>query len=93
LTQLDLGAIDSEKMLKIISDREHTFWYDNFKNIYQALLSASLLIDFVKQTSFEIKSFDEGVKAYATHWYKADRYYREYSYYADKAEHLKCSKH
>lgn len=92
LTQLGQSAIDSEKMLKIISDREHTFWYDNFKHIYQALLSASLLIDFVKQTTFEIKSFDEGVKAYATHWYKADRYYREYSYYADKAEHLEVLK-
>jgi len=92
LSELDQSAIDSQSMLNIISIREHTFWYENFKNIYQALLSASLLIDFVKQTSFEIKSFDEGVKAYATHWYKADTYYREYAYYADKAEHLELLK-
>lgn len=40
----------SDEMSKIISIKEHTFWFENYKNIYKALLSASLLFDFVKNT-------------------------------------------
>lgn len=92
LGKLNDGSIHSDEMAKIITIREHTFWFQNYKNIYQALLSASLLFDFVKQAPLSMNSFDEGIKEYSSHWYKADRYYRDYSVHSSKAEHIELLK-
>lgn len=92
LSRLNDGSITSAEMSKIITTREHTFWFKSYQNIYQALRSASLLFDFVKQANFIMKSFDEGIESYSSHWYKADKYYRDYSYYSSRAEHLELLK-
>lgn len=92
LTKLQNDSINSDEMSKIISIKEHTFWFENYKNIYKALLSASLLFDFVKNTKLTINSFENGIKEYSNHWYKADMYYRDYSIYSSKAEHLELLK-
>lgn len=92
LTRLNEQSISSKEMEKSITIRKHTFWFKNYQNIYQALLSASELFDFVKETRLSISSFDDGIKEYALHWYKADRYYRDYSLASSKAEHLELLK-
>jgi len=92
LSKLDHDSIDSIEMAKIINTREHTFWFENYKNIYKALLNASLLLDFVKETKLTMKSFQDGVQEYSKYWYKADMYYRDYSVYSSKAEHLELLK-
>lgn len=92
LNKLNEESINSDEMAKIVSLREHTFWFDSYRNIYQSLLSASLLFDFVKKTSLKMNSFEEGIKTYSTHWYKADKYYRDYSVHSSKAEHLELLK-
>ena len=92
LSKLDNNSINSDEMVDIITTREHTFWFENYKNIYKALLSASKIIDFVKNIKLKIDSFEDGIKEYASHWYKADRYYRDYSIYSSKAEYLELLK-
>jgi hypothetical protein len=92
LSRLNEGSINAEEMATIIHTREHTFWFDAYKNIYRAILSASLLFDFVKQNSFTMQRFDEGIKEYQDHWYKADSYYRDYSLHSSRAEHLELLK-
>jgi len=92
LSKLDNDNINSVEMAKTINTREHTFWFENYKNIYKALLSASLLFDFVKETTLTMKSFEEGIEEYSSHWYKADKYYRDYSMHSSKAEHLELLK-
>ena len=92
LSKLDNNSINSDEMVDIITTREHTFWFENYKNIYKALLSASKIIDFVKNIKLRIDSFEDGIKEYASHWYKADRYYRDYSIYSSKAEYLELLK-
>ncbi|WP_434581468.1 BREX-1 system phosphatase PglZ type A [Sulfurimonas sp. NW15] len=92
LRKLDNDSINSVEMTKIITMREHTFWFESYKNIYKALLSASLLFDFVKDTKLTMKNFEDGLQEYAKHWYKADSYYRDYSVYSGKAEHLELLK-
>jgi uncharacterized protein (TIGR02687 family) len=92
LEKLHSDAIHADETADIIALREHTFWYEGYKNIYRALGSASLLFDFVKETAFEMESFEEGIASYSAHWYKGDRYYRDYSLYASKAEHLELLK-
>ena len=92
LSKLSNDSINSIEMAKIINIREHTFWFENYKNIYKALLSASLLFDFIKDTKLTMKSFEDGINEYSTHWYKADKYYRDYSMHSSKAEHLELLK-
>ncbi|QFR43758.1 BREX-1 system phosphatase PglZ type A [Sulfurimonas xiamenensis] len=92
LTKLNSDNISSKEMSKSIAIREHTFWYENYQNIYQAILSASELFDFVKETRLSMSSFNDGIKEYTLHWHKADRYYREYSLASSKAEHLELLK-
>jgi len=92
LSKLGNDSINSIEMAKIINIREHTFWFENYKNIYKALLSASLLFDFVKNTKLTMKSFEDGITEYSSHWYKADMYYRDYSMHSSKAEHLELLK-
>ncbi len=92
LSKLNDGSMNSEEMAKVINIREHTFWFESYRNIYYALLSGSRLFDFVKQTSLSMNSFEEGIQEYSSHWYKADSYYRDYSTYSSKAEHLELLK-
>jgi len=92
LSKLDNDSINAVEMAKIINTREHTFWFENYKNIYKALLSASLLFDFIKETKLTMNSFEEGIEEYSKHWYKADKYYRDYSIHSSKAEHLELLK-
>jgi len=92
LTHLSNDSLSAEEIQNIIETREHTFWYDKYKNIYNALCSAALLFDFVKQNDFVMQSFEEGVQTYKSHWYKVDKYYRDYSLFASKAEHIEVLK-
>lgn len=87
-----LNGGTNEDIIDIIQNRKNRFWYDQYKNIYQAILSASKLIDFVKKSEYEIKDFSDGIEKYSKFWFKADMYYRNYCIYASKAEKLEVLK-
>lgn len=83
----------STKEIKdVIDTRKHTFWYEQYQNIYSAIRSAVKLIEFVNTTEYQIKDFNDGISNYVTSWYKADMYYREYSSYSSRAEKLELLK-
>ncbi len=83
---------DAQEIVNIIESRKNTFWYGRYHNIYQAILHAAKLMDFVEKSEFEIKDFDDGIEQYTASWYKADLHYREYSYYAFRAEKIELLK-
>lgn len=86
----DTMHLDSVKT--IIQDRKNTFWYGNYQNIYQAILCAAHLIDFIKMHTYKIKDFEDGISKYVAIWHQADMHYRAYLFYASKAEHLELLK-
>jgi len=92
LQRLYSERIDAKTMQEAIEKREHTFWFDAYANIYKAMLSASLLFDFIKQCDFTLDSFDEGIATYTSHWHKTDRYYRNYTLHSSRAEHIELLK-
>lgn len=92
LQRLHEESINAEEMERIIDTREHSFWFDHYANIYKALLRASLLFDFVRDTKLQMQSFHEGIERYSTHWHKADRYYRDYTLHAARAERIELLK-
>jgi len=77
---------------EIIQDRKNTFWYEHYHNIYQAILYAAHLIDFIKTHTYKIKDFEDGINKYVSIWHQADMHYRAYSFYSGKAEYLELLK-
>jgi len=92
LDKLNNNTLILDDAKGIIQNRRNGFWFDNYQNIYNALLSAMKLIDFIQKETFEIEDFNDGIDKYSKHWYKADNYYREYCLYSSKAEHLELLK-
>lgn len=92
LRRLHEESISAAEMEDVIEAREHTFWFDAYTNIYKALLSASLLFDFVKNADLRMQSFEVGFESYKSHWHKADRYYRDYTFFSSRAEYLELLK-
>jgi uncharacterized protein (TIGR02687 family) len=79
---------DAEETERLIRQREHSFWYEAYANLYRAILFAGKLFAFLRESHLEIESFEDGLERYASHWYLADHYYRKYTYHAARAEHL-----
>ncbi len=83
---------NKEKILDICTYREHTFWYSEYANIYKAFRSAIELISLVKENHFVCEDFDDGLKEYATSYYKVDYHYRKYINHSNKSEHSQILK-
>ena len=84
--------IESKSIDELIALREHTFWFRSYQNIYYALLNASKLFDFIRAFKPTMNSFEEGIEAYVEEWHRADKYYRDYIYHSDRAEHIELLK-
>jgi uncharacterized protein (TIGR02687 family) len=81
------NSTSKEKIIEICTNREHTFWYGDYENIYKAFLSALQLIDSIKTSNLLINSFDDGFEKYANELSKIDYYYRKYINHSNKSEH------
>ena len=86
------GNHTKDEITDICDIREHTFWYDKYLNIYKAFVSAVKMIDLIKNSNFEINSFDKGITDYANNFSKIDYYYRKYINHSNKAEHSQILK-
>lgn len=84
--------ISANEIEDIVKSREHTFWFEDYKNLYNSMLYAAKLIDAVKNGSFLVDSFDGGVDGYAKVWHKVDMWYRKAVFYFRKAEFLNLIK-
>jgi uncharacterized protein (TIGR02687 family) len=80
--------INADEVSNTVEAREHTFWYDGYKNIYKSLLYSSLLIQNIKSENFKSDSFEDAINRYTHQWQKIDFFYRKYIYHSNKTEHL-----
>lgn len=80
-------STSKEKIIDICTNREHTFWYASYENIYKAFLFAIKLETSVKSSNFLINSFDDGLEKYVNEFSKVDYYYRKYIKHSNKSEH------
>ena len=83
---------DIEKARDICKMREGSFWQSEYKNIYNAFLSAIELIKIINKSTFMFDSFDDGVEQYSKDLYKIDSFYRKYIYYSNSSEHIEILK-
>ena len=84
--EIKKGNLSSEQIQKIIKKREHTFWYEHYKDYYDALKYGTELTE--KITFYQERKKDEnesyilpstlelGVEQYASTLYRIDQLYR-----------------
>ena len=70
-----------------IEKRKLKFFYEQFKNIYEALSYGSSLLDEIRKSNLTIASPAEGFEKYVRQLYQVDLLYRKYIYYSEKTEH------
>jgi len=92
LEMLLAQEIDKEKIVKIFKAREHSFWFSKYSNIYWAIVSATNLIDVIKNSNIRIDGFKEGFEKYVNEYYKIDTIYRKYIVFANSSEHINLLK-
>lgn len=85
-------SFDAQKILEIITLREHKFWHEGYKNIYLAFEAATKLMRLVDELMIEVKSFDDGFESYSDEWFEVDYYYRKYIYHSSASEHANILK-
>lgn len=73
------GSVDRQRLERDIKKRESTYWFDDYKAFYRALMIGFNLLEFIDDNEpLDIPDFDEGVKQYTSEWYKVDQYYRNF---------------
>ena len=92
ITHIRDGLVDdgltADGIEEVIDKRSSTFWFSRYQNIYHALLYASKLIYGLKNETFRMESFENGITQYTQKWYAYDYRYRNYLHHANHAEHL-----
>ena len=70
-----------------VEKRRLKFFYTDFARLYQALSFASSLFDEIRKMDLTVVSPKEGFGKYEKQWYKIDRFYRNYIFSSEQAEH------
>ena len=77
-------TLDWLEITKFIKEREQCFWYENYIDIYQAILFATEFQQAVAEFNIELTSLEDGVKRYVSTWFKLDQYYRKFIFHMSK---------
>ena len=79
---ITLQSTESDKLLELIKQRSHTYWYSKYKSYYQALTMAIQYLEYQSQaSSISCYSYTEVLKSYTEDWYKVDYFYRKFIQY------------
>jgi uncharacterized protein (TIGR02687 family) len=70
-----------------IEKRRVKFFFNDYKNIYEALGYASTLLDEIRKADLRVENPKEGFEKYEKQWYKIDRLYRKYIFTSEQSEH------
>jgi len=81
-------SITNSSVRELIEAREHTFWYEDYTNLYKALLYASELLTSIRNDSFRMSGFDDAIEHYVKQWQGIDYSYRKFIFHSNKAESL-----
>lgn len=79
------GTVTSSDVSTWIRQRRHCYWYEDYKNIYEAVDYAALFKQQLGETDFNFETPEEAVNKYCQSWYKLDQLYRKFVYHARMA--------
>ena len=78
-------TISNIEVIKILKERQKTYWYKKFKNIYNTLMYASEFLFTISNLNIETNSFDMSIEIYSSTLFKIDQLYRKFIFYYQKS--------
>ena len=94
IDRIEAREITLEEVRRVIQERRGSLWYEDFKDLYEALLCASELQGWLSNLSVPDMTLETGVTAYADTWFRVDQLYRKFvlhrgrTLYSDHLEEL-----
>jgi len=71
---------------RIIWHRRNTHWYPEFSHVYDAIQRASLFLSELDSVDLSVNSLVDGVRKYASTWYRLDQLYRKFTFHAKRSK-------
>ena len=78
-------TISNFEVIKTLKERQKTYWFKEFKNIYKTLLYASEFLFTSSNLNLVLDSFDIYVETYSSTLFKIDQLYRKFIFYYQKS--------
>lgn len=84
LSDLVKGVVDrtipGNEVERIVWHRRNTHWYAEFGHVYEAIHCASEFFGALEDADFVIDSLADGLRKYASTWYRLDQLYRKFAF-------------
>ncbi len=78
IARIDAQEITLEETRRVVQARRGSLWYEEFRDLYEALLSAAELLDRLSGFAAPQMSLESGVTSYAETWFRVDQLYRKF---------------
>ena len=66
---------------KLIRGRRRSHWYDRYLHPYEAISRAAELLALLDRVDLSMRSLADGIRQYASVWYRLDQLYRQFIYH------------
>lgn len=85
VSQVAKRTISLNDCSAIIRQRKSSHWYNEFRDIYEAVDVAVRFIATLEESNLAMESMAEGVQKYAQSWFKLDLLYRKFIFHSGKS--------
>jgi len=69
----------------ILRSRRQSHWFDEYKNIYEAIEYAARFMGMLDEVDLQIPSLASGFEVYSTTWFRLDQLYRKFIYHVRRS--------
>lgn len=78
-------TISANDCLAVIRQRRSSHWYNEFRNIYEAIDVAVRFIGALEESNLTMESMSDGAQKYAQSWFRLDQLYRKFIYHSGRS--------
>jgi len=78
--KVESETVSSREISMVVADRKDTYWYPDYKYMYDGLLYARETQELIGSFTFDVNDYEQALKNYSDRWYKIDYSYRKFSY-------------
>jgi uncharacterized protein (TIGR02687 family) len=78
IARIDAQEIAFEETRRVIQSRRGSLWYEEFRDLYEALLNAAELLHRLSDFAAPEMTMETGITSYAETWFRVDQLYRKF---------------
>jgi len=79
------GTVTSPDVSSWVRQRRHCYWYERYRNIYEAVDYACRFKQQLGESSLKTEKAEDTINNYCQSWYKLDQLYRKFVFHVRKA--------